>query len=321
MALKVKNPRKNLADILIEKERLNESYDSSSAVSLKTLEEKAEEEGAVEHALPDSKEAEEKHETEEKRPDESIVNEAEQTLINTEKTKDIKQSTKPQTADAAPATEIIGTAGNQKIQQPQQNMATFAGQNNNPVQAETVQQEAGLTNTVIGQTPINPVGSLDRQPSINPTGSVDQQPLINPSGSVEQQMSINSAGAVNQQPSVPPLPVQPPVRSFVQGTGSENLQNVPQTAMPAAIPGVNPMLNQLRKPWEEIDDYNPPRKKRGRPYQGYSENTHVQSIYVRNDLYEYIMVNYVGHGRKHSSFNKFVNAAINNYLRQMEENN
>ena len=38
MALKVKNPKKNLADILIEKERLNESYDSSSAVSLQTLE-------------------------------------------------------------------------------------------------------------------------------------------------------------------------------------------------------------------------------------------------------------------------------------------
>ena len=68
-----------------------------------------------------------------------------------------------------------------------------------------------------------------------------------------------------------------------------------------------------------MDDYNPPRKKRGRPYQGYAENTHVQSIYVRNDLYEYIMINYVGHGRKHSSYNKFVNAAINNYLRMLDE--
>ena len=320
MALKVKNPRKNLADILIEKERLNESYDSSSAVSLKTLEEKAEEEGAVEHALPDPKEAEEKHETEEKRPDESIVNETEQTSINIEKTADITQSTKPQTADAAPATEITGTAGNQRVQQSQQNIGAGTGQMRNPVQAETVQQTAGLTNAVTEQPPFNTAGSFDQQPPINQTGSVNQQPLINPSGSVDHQMSINSAGAVNQQP-VTPLPVQPPVGSFVQGVESENLQNIPQTAMPAAIPGVNPMLNQLRKPWEEIDDYNPPRKKRGRPYQGYSENTHVQSIYVRNDLYEYIMVNYVGHGRKHSSFNKFVNAAINNYLRQMEENN
>ena len=145
MALKVKNPRKNLADILIEKERLNESYDSSSAVSLKTLEETAEEEGAVEHVLPASKETEKKQEKDKNRPDESIVNEPEQIAEKSEKITDTIQSNKPQTPNPVPTTEMTGITEDQQIQQPQQNMAAYAGQINTPVQAETVQQEAGLT--------------------------------------------------------------------------------------------------------------------------------------------------------------------------------
>ncbi len=168
MALKVKNPKKNLADILIEKERLNESYDSSSAVSLKTLEQS-----------PEGEEAAEKAE-----------------IITKEEAKEEKR----------------------------------------------------------------PVKSIEKRPPVE-----------------EEKPAVKEV-----------IPVPAPV--------------------------------QERKPWEEVEEYNPPRKKRGRPYQGYAENTHVQSIYVRNDLYEYIMINYVGHGRKHSSFNKFVNAAINNYLRQLDEN-
>lgn len=170
MALKVKNPKKNLADILIEKERLNESYDSSSAVSLKTLE-----------SIPENEEPEE---------DKQIQ-------------------------------EISGVETKKE--------------NNGP-------------NESIGQ-------------------NIEKQVINEPSK---------------------------PVLADVSG-------------------------DAVRRPIYDMEDYNPPRKKRGRPYQGYAENTHVQSIYVRNDLYEYIMINYVGHGRKHTSFNKFVNAAINNYLRMLDE--
>ena len=170
MALKVKNPKKNLADILIEKERLNESYDSSSAVSLKTLE-----------SIPENEETEE----------------------------DKKNQ------------ETVEIKAKEEISRP------------------------------------------------------------------NESMSQNTVTQVINEPLKP---------------------------APADISG-----EAVRRPIYDMEDYNPPRKKRGRPYQGYAENTHVQSIYVRNDLYEYIMINYVGHGRKHTSFNKFVNAAINNYLRMLDE--
>ncbi|MCR5420427.1 MAG: hypothetical protein K6E98_05440 [Lachnospiraceae bacterium] len=70
---------------------------------------------------------------------------------------------------------------------------------------------------------------------------------------------------------------------------------------------------------EYEEPYEIPRKKRGRPYKGYAENTHVQSIYISNEIYDYLMTNYVGHGKRHSSFNKFVNGAINYYLRMLED--
>lgn len=197
MALKVKNPKKNLADILIEKERLNESYDSSSAVSLKTLEQTAEGEETVVQAVEEAVKPEKTTEETENRPIES-------------------------------------------------------------------------TNKI-----------------------------------TEEQI----------HPSVPSIAIskQQPVEAPMQAPQAVYKQDVTDTTS-------RPVYMQERKPWEEDEDYTPPRRKRGRPYQGYAENTHVQSIYVRNDLYEYIMINYVGHGRKHTSFNKFVNAAINNYLRQLEEN-
>ena len=178
MALKVKNPKKNLADILIEKERLNESYDSSSAVSLKTLE-----------SMPESAEAE------------IIVEKAE-----------MKSNTEDAPAD-------------------------------------------------------RPIESMSQHADI---------------------------------------PLKKPIE--------KPAETQPVYPAPAEV-----SKEAVRRPIYDMDDYNPPRKKRGRPYQGYAENTHVQSIYVRNDLYEYIMVNYVGHGRKHTSFNKFVNTAINNYLRMLDE--
>ncbi len=179
MALKVKNPKKNLADILLEKERLNESYDSSSAVSLKTL-------GSIPEEIIADKEEDKTEEKLVEKPAEKPVEATKEEVIKEEK----------------------------KVERP------------------------------------------------------------------------------------------------IQSTGQQSpLQQVQQEIQKAPIPIY------------DTEYYNPPKKKRGRPYQGYAENTHVQSIYVRNDLYEYIMVNYVGHGRKHQSFNKFVNAAINNYLRQLDENN
>lgn len=269
MALKVKNPKKNLADILIEKERLNESYDSSSAVSLKTLEETAEEEGTVEKALKQTSEGQEEQKKEINRPNESMVNETEEVAANKGNSVQLNESTTAESLQPAAPEE---TTQSKQAPQPQQAMHP-----QNIQQAQQIPQD------------MNP-GSVQ---TANPAQAFNAAPIINPS------------------------PVQPVPQPFMQGMTAGNMSNMPQTG----IPGVNPMTNQLRKPWEEVEDYNPPRKKRGRPYQGYSENTHVQSIYVRNDLYEYIMVNYVGHGRKHSSFNKFVNAAINNYLRQLEEGN
>lgn len=262
MALKVKNPKKNLADILIEKERLNESYDSSSAVSLKTLEETAEEEGTVEQALKLASEADENKKTNKDRPNESIVNDVAETVENTKKELETNQSTQPVSINPEPAAEI---------QQPQ------------PSQPEKQVQYVQQSLPVPQSQPIQQV-----QP--------DQSTVF-----VQQ-----------TQQDITPGQIQSLSQPFMQPSSG--------TAAQAGIPGLNSLPNQLRKPWEEVEDYNPPRKKRGRPYQGYSENTHVQSIYVRNDLYEYIMINYVGHGRKHSSFNKFVNAAINNYLRQLDEN-
>lgn len=266
MALKVKNPKKNLADILIEKERLNESYDSSSAVSLKTLEETAEEEGTVEQALKQSSEGTEEKNNDANGPNESTVNETAEPLTNNETEQKTDQSIIPNSNNQVPSAEI-----------PQ------------PVaQIQPVQQAQPIVQT-------QPVQQHQAQ----------QAPQAQP---VQQAQPIPQS-----QPMQQPQPIQPVSQPFMQAPAG--------TAAQAGIQGMSPVPNQLRKPWEEIDDYNPPRKKRGRPYQGYSENTHVQSIYVRNDLYEYIMINYVGHGRKHSSFNKFVNSAINNYLRQLEENN
>ena len=222
MALKVKNPKKNLADILIEKERLNESYDSSSAVSLKTLEETAEGDSSVNQVESKSDNSSEKANSTNNRPKESIVNE--------------------------------------QILQP-----------------DTIQ---------------NPIPAPINQPN-DPALTSAQQPIV--------QKRIQ----------------QPTIQQHQQIPQYQQTQAYNPPLQEDAIYRPAPM--QDRKPWEEAEEYNPPRRKRGRPYQGYAENTHVQSIYVRNDLYEYIMINYVGHGRKHSSFNKFVNAAINNYLRQLDE--
>ena len=285
MALKVKNPKKNLADILIEKERLNESYDSSSAVSLKTLEETAEEEGTVEKALKQTSEGQEEQKKETNRPNESMVNETEEMTVNKGDSVQLNESTTAVSLQPAPSEE---TTQSKQAPQPQQTMQ--------PQQAMQLQQAP------------QPQQAMHPQ-NIRQAQQIPQE--MNP-GSVQ---AANPAQAFNAAPMITPSPIQPVPQPFMQGMTAGNIPNMPQKG----IPGVNPMTNQLRKPWEEVEDYNPPRKKRGRPYQGYSENTHVQSIYVRNDLYEYIMVNYVGHGRKHSSFNKFVNAAINNYLRQLEE--
>ena len=281
MALKVKNPKKNLADILIEKERLNESYDSSSAVSLKTLEETAEEEGTVEKALKQTSEGQEEQKKETNRPDESTVNETEEITVNKGDSVQLNESTTLESLQPAPSEE---TTQSKQAPQPQQAMQ---------LQQAPQPQQAMHPQNIRQAQQIPQEMNYDSVQAANPTQAFNAAPMINPS------------------------PVQPVSQPFMQGMTAGNIPNMPQTG----IPGVNPMTNQLRKPWEEVEDYNPPRKKRGRPYQGYSENTHVQSIYVRNDLYEYIMVNYVGHGRKHSSFNKFVNAAINNYLRQLEETN
>ena len=281
MALKVKNPKKNLADILIEKERLNESYDSSSAVSLKTLEETAEEEGTVEKALKQTLEGQEEQKKETHRLNESMVNETEEMTVNKGDSVQLNQSTTAESLQPAPSEETT-----QSKQAPQ------------PQQAMQLQQ------------------APQPQQAMHPQ-NIRQAQQIPQEMNHDSVQAANPAQAFNAAPMINPSPVQPVPQPFMQGMTAGNIPNMPQTG----IPGVNPMTNQLRKPWEEVEDYNPPRKKRGRPYQGYSENTHVQSIYVRNDLYEYIMVNYVGHGRKHSSFNKFVNAAINNYLRQLEETN
>ena len=281
MALKVKNPKKNLADILIEKERLNESYDSSSAVSLKTLEETAEEEGTVEKALKQTSEGQEEQKKETNRLNESMVNETEEMTVNKGDSVQLNESTIAESLQPAPSEE---TTQSKQAPQPQQAMQLQqAPQPQQAMHPQNIQQAQQIPQEM------NP----DSVHAANPAQAFNAAPMINHS------------------------PVQPVSQPFMQGKTAGNIPNMPQTG----IPGVNPMTNQLRKPWEEVEDYNPPRKKRGRPYQGYSENTHVQSIYVRNDLYEYIMVNYVGHGRKHSSFNKFVNAAINNYLRQLEETN
>ena len=228
MALKVKNPKKNLADILIEKERLNESYDSSSAVSLKTLEQSAEGEGAAEKA-------------------EDIANKA-------------------------------------------------AAEENRPIESTKIEEQ--VAPIPVAKQPAQTQPEPQNQ-AINPIG---QHTTTQPVTPIQPTSPVQPATAPTPEPIPVPVPQAAPIKEertyYQQGVGE----------------GVRRPI-QERKPWEEVDDYNPPRKKRGRPYQGYSENTHVQSIYVRNDLYEYIMINYVGHGRKHTSFNKFVNAAINNYLR------
>ena len=226
MALKVKNPKKNLADILIEKERLNESYDSSSAVSLKTLEETAEAEEPVNKISDENGEAAKDIEDSINGPTESMVNEQ-----------------------------------NTVIKVPE------------PVNPTPLPEQAVTINRVNQPIPSNAPAPVHYTPPVSSQQGYDVPPL--------------------QQPAY-----------YTQAPEEEAGYRVPRAE---------------RKPWEEVEDYNPPRKKRGRPYQGYAENTHVQSIYVRNDLYEYIMINYVGHGRKHSSFNKFVNAAINNYLRNLDE--
>ena len=267
MALKVKNPKKNLADILIEKERLNESYDSSSAVSLKTLEETAEEEGTVEKTLKQTTDGREIQAKDANRPNESMVNESAEIPVNNGMAAQTYGSTAIESLNPASSAEVPQpkqVQHPQQVQQPQQ-----------IIQAQQIPQDMNQ-------------------------------------GSVQ---AANPMQAFIAPQTVAPEPVMTSSQPFIQGGPAVNAPNIPQTGMP----GINPMANQFRKPWEEVEDYNPPRKKRGRPYQGYSENTHVQSIYVRNDLYEYIMINYVGHGRKHQSFNKFVNAAINNYLRQLDE--
>ena len=281
MALKVKNPKKNLADILIEKERLNESYDSSSAVSLKTLEETAEEEGTVEKTLKQTTDGRETQTKDANRPNESMVNESAEILANNGMAAQTYGST---------AIESLNPASSAEVPQPKQVQ--------HPQQVQESQQ------TMHPQQVQHPQQIIQAQ----------QIPQDMNQGSVQ---AANPMQAFIAPQTVAPEPVMTSSQPFIQGGPAVNAPNIPQTGMP----GISPTANQFRKPWEEVEDYNPPRKKRGRPYQGYSENTHVQSIYVRNDLYEYIMINYVGHGRKHSSFNKFVNAAINNYLRQLEESN
>ena len=191
MALKVKNPKKNLADILIEKERLNESYDSSSAVSLQTLE---------------------------------TVVEGEETQKNAE---------------------------------------------NKAVEAEKD-----------GNRPI------------------ESMPVTAPAANEQRSIKEEEVRVPNPEPA--PVPNTQPVQQSVQPVIQQPVQQPVQQVVPQ--PAQQSITPVYERPIYDMDDYNPPRKKRGRPYQGYAENTHVQSIYVRNDLYEYIMINYVGHGRKHSSY-------------------
>jgi hypothetical protein len=193
MALKAKSSKKNLADRLIEEERLKKSFESSSAVSLKTLE-----------SIP----GQGIHENEQEK------------------------------------SESLNEAVNESIDRPNESILT-------PVQPEITAEKA-----VRNEAPVTPVVMPEQQ--------------------------------------------------YIQPV---NIQSVNTT----------PYMTGMPRPVYQESEYVVPRKKRGRPYQGYAENTHVQSIYVRNDLYEYIMTNYVGHGRLHQSFNKFVNAAINSYLRNIEE--
>ncbi len=68
----------------------------------------------------------------------------------------------------------------------------------------------------------------------------------------------------------------------------------------------------------EEEEYRIPKRKVGRPYEGYSENITRKSIYINNELYDYVMRNYVGYGRKYQSFNKFINSAVKKYLSELD---